>query len=78
MAKYNYYLMVGPYGGKHTIGTIPKKVAEYWLNKGADAFDEYMLDDDHDKINNSGSIPKEYQLPVWYELNNIGIKVVLS
>lgn len=72
MAKYNYYLMVGPYGGKHTIGTIPKKAAEYWLDKGADAFDEYMLDDDHDKINKSGTIPKEYQLPIWYELNNVG------
>ena len=72
MAKYNYYLMVGPYGGKHTIGTIPKKVAEYWLDKGADAFDKYMLDDDHDKINKSGTIPEEYQLPVWYELNNVG------
>jgi hypothetical protein len=71
MAKYKYYLMAGPYGGEHTIGTIPKKVAEYWLDKGADAFDKYMLDDNHDKINNSGTIPEEYQLPIWYELNNI-------
>jgi hypothetical protein len=71
MAKYKYYLIAGPYGGEHTIGTIPKKVAVYWLDKGADSFDEYMLNDDHDKINNSGTIPEEYQLPIWYELNNV-------
>ena len=71
MEKYKYYLMAGPYGGEHTIGTIPKKAAEYWLDKGADAFDEYMLDGDHDEINNSSTIPKEYQLPIWYKLDNV-------
>ena len=71
MAKYSYYLTAGPYGGEHTIGTIPKKVAKYWLDQGADAFGEYMLDGDHDSINDSGEIPKEYQLPIWQELNNV-------
>jgi len=71
MAKYKYYLIAGPYGGKHTIGTIPKKVAKYWLDKGADAFGEYMLDSNHDKINDTGRIPEEYQLPIWHKLDNI-------
>ena len=71
MAKYKYHLIAGPYGGKHTIGTIPKKVGKYWLDKGADAFGEYMLDSDHDKINNSCEIPEEYQLPIWHKLDNI-------
>ena len=71
MAKYKYYLKAGPYGGKHTIGTIPKKVAKYWLDKGADAFGEYMLDSNHDKINDTGRIPEEYQLPIWHKLDNI-------
>ena len=71
MAKYKYYLMAGPYGGEQTIGSIPKKVADYWLDKGADAFDEYMLSGDHDEINNTGTIPEEYQLPIWHELDNV-------
>ena len=71
MTKYKYYMTAGPYGGEHTIGTIPKRVAEYWLNKGADAFDQYMLDDNHDQFNESGKIPKEYQLPTWYKLDNV-------
>ena len=71
MAKYSYYLMAGPYGGEHTIGTIPEKVAKYWLDQGADAFGEYMLDTNHDKINDSGAIPKKFQLPIWQRVNNI-------
>ena len=35
---YKYHVLGTPYGGEHTIGTIPKKVAEYWLKQGADAF----------------------------------------
>ena len=71
MAKYKYYLHAGHYGGEHTIGTIPKEVAEYWLDKGADAFEEYMLDWDHDEINDSGTIPEEFQLPNWYDVDDI-------
>ena len=71
MAKYSYYLMAGPYGGEHTIGTIPEKVAKYWIGKGADAFGEYMLNSNHNKINDTDKVPKKYQLPIWQELNNI-------
>ncbi|MBH89275.1 MAG: hypothetical protein CMF71_03450 [Magnetovibrio sp.] len=71
MAKYSYYLTAGPYGGEHTIGTIPEKVAKYWLGKGADAFGDYMLSNDHKKINETMGVPKKYQLPNWQELNNI-------
>jgi hypothetical protein len=69
MFKYGFY--ASRYGGEHTIGTIPKKVAEYWLDKGADAFKEYMLDWNHDEINDSGTIPEEDQLPNWYEVDDI-------
>ena len=71
MAKYSYYFMAGPYGGEHTIGTIPEKVAKYWIGKGADAFGEYMLNSNHNKINDTNKVPKKYQLPIWQELNNI-------
>ena len=68
---FKYHLYGSRYGGEHTIGTIPIDVAEYWLDKGADAFEDYMLDWEHDEINMSGEIPEKYQLPNWYEVDNI-------
>ena len=68
---YEYTLYASRYGGEHTIGTISNDVAEYWLDKGDDAFAEYMMDGDHDVINEDGFIPKDYQLPIWYEVDDI-------
>jgi hypothetical protein len=69
--KYEYHIYGSRCGGEHTIGTIPKKVAEYWSQQGADAFEEYMLNWEHEELNEGASIPKEYQLPNWYELDDI-------
>jgi hypothetical protein len=34
MAKYSYSINISRLGGEHTIGTISRKVANYWLNVG--------------------------------------------
>ena len=45
--KYKYKVSISRYGGEHTIGTIPTKVANWWLeNKTADEFEEYILSHD--------------------------------
>ena len=42
--KYKYKVSISRYGGEHTIGTIPTKVANWWLeNQTADEFEEYIL-----------------------------------
>ena len=69
--SYKYCMLGSRYGGEHTIGTISRDVAEYWLKQGEGAFENYMLNFDHDELNEKGSIPKEYQLPNWYELDDI-------
>ena len=73
--KYKYNFNISRYGGEHIIGTIPLKVAEWWLdNKTADEFEEYIFshdwNEDKDKLNES--IPKEFQInEYWHDLDNI-------
>ena len=71
---YEYNVWGSRYGGEHTIGTIPKNVAKYWLEKGQDAFKEYMFagywEDDKEELNKT--IPKEYQIDkYWHDLDDI-------
>ena len=71
---YEYYLTASRYGGEHTIGTIPQKIADYWLDKGQEAFQEYMFagywDDDKDELNKN--IPVEYQIDTyWHDMDDI-------
>ena len=63
--KYKYDVYISRYGGEHTIGTIPLKVAKWWLeNKTADEFEEYVFshdwNDDKEELNKS--IPEEFQI----------------
>jgi hypothetical protein len=72
--KYEYHIWGSRYGGEHTIGTIPQKVADYWLEQGQDAFQDYMFagywEDDKEELNKT--IPKEFQIDTyWHDLDNI-------
>ena len=72
--KYKYNIYISRLGGEHTIGTIPIKVAKYWLEKGEDAFENYMLcdpfDDEKEELNKS--IPKEFQInEYWHDMEDI-------
>ncbi len=62
------YIITGQrYGGEHTIGIISKETAKYWETQ--DNFEEYIFD--ADDRNNDGSIPEKYQLPNWYEIDDV-------
>jgi len=73
--KYKYTVDISRYGGEHTIGTIPLKVAKWWLeNKSADEFEDYMLcdpfDDEKEELNKS--IPEEFQInEYWHDMEDI-------
>ena len=72
--KFEYHLFGSRYGGEHTIGTIPQKIANYWLDKGQEAFEEYMFagywDDDKEELNKN--IPVEYQIDTyWHDIDDI-------
>ena len=73
--KYKYDVHISRYGGEHTIGTIPLKVAKWWLaNKTADEFEEYILSHDweEDKDEFNKSIPEEFQInEYWHDLDDI-------
>ena len=70
---YKYHVLGTSNGGEHTIGTIPKKVAEYWLKQGDDAFQEYMFAWDDEKVELNKNIPEEFQLEQdWYDIDDIG------
>ena len=69
--KYKYNICATRYGGEHTIGTIDKSVASYWLNRGQDEFEDYMTDWDREEANEKFNVPKKYQLPDWYEIDDI-------
>ena len=62
------YLIIGQrYGGEHTIGTLPKEVADYWLEQSD--FDDYIFDTD--ERNRDGTIPEKYQLNDWFNYSNV-------
>ena len=72
---YKYKVYTQGYGGEHTIGTISKQVAEWWLNnKTPDEFEEYIhsYDWDDDKEIANKSIPKQFQInKYWHDLDDI-------
>ena len=72
--KYKYNVHISRYGGEHTIGTIPLKVAKWWLeNKTADEFEDYIISFCwSDKEEQNKSIPEEFQInEYWHDLDNI-------
>ena len=75
MVDMKYKIITQRYGGEHTIGTISAEVARYWLHDKREAinphgdFEEYIFD--ADDRNEEGSIPEKYQLPNWYEIDDI-------
>jgi hypothetical protein len=69
------YLIIGQrYGGEHTIGTLPKEVADYWEEQSD--FEEYIFDTDD--RNEDGTIPKKYQLSNWYEHSDVMCEYALE
>jgi hypothetical protein len=69
--EYVYNLIGYRHGGEYTIGTISKSVAAYWLKKGNKTFEEYMTSQQRELFNKNLIIPKKFQLPEWYELDDI-------
>ena len=67
--SYTYQISAYRYGGEHTIGTIPRKVALWWMQNHSDDFEHYFMQDDktHDSEDNWGHIPEEYRLENFYE-----------
>jgi len=74
MAKYKYFINISRLGGEHTIGTISRKVANYWLDEGPDKFEEYIFSNDwgEDKEELNKSIPEEFQInEYWNDMDDI-------
>lgn len=72
MPAENVYRLTGyRYGGEYTIGTISKSVAAYWLKKGDKVFEKYMTSPQQELFNKNLTIPEEFQLPKWYELDDL-------
>ena len=67
--SYKYEITAGRYGGEHVIGTIPNSVAEYWMDKGDEVFEEYLFN--WDRENDFPNIPKKYELNEWHDIDNI-------
>lgn len=70
--KYEYLIYSRQYGGEYTIGTLDKKVGDYWLDKEQSELENYVFsnwDEEKDKLNKS--IPKEYQLGYWHDYDDI-------
>ena len=72
--SFTYIIDSQKIGGERIIGTIPSKVAIYWLENHADDFEYYFLDEDknHNSDGRWNHIPKEYRVGnYWYENDNI-------
>ena len=72
--SFTYIIDSQKIGGERIIGTIPSKVAIYWLENHADDFEDYFLDEDKNYHSNGrwNHIPKDYRLGnYWYENDNI-------
>jgi hypothetical protein len=69
LGVYTYQISAYRYGGEHTIETIPRKVALWWMQNHPDDFEDYFLQEDktHHSEDNWGHIPEEYRLGEWYE-----------
>ena len=55
------------FGGEFVIGTVPKKTALYWEERGEEDFLDHVYHEDLDL----DSVPEEHQLPAWYEIDDI-------
>jgi len=62
-----YLIIAQRYGGEHTIGTLPREVADYWEEQSD--FEEY-ISDTYER-NEDGTIPEKYQLGDWYECDDV-------
>ena len=72
--KYKYKILTSRYGGEHVIGTIDKKVANYWLLQGQEKFEDYVFshnwEEEKDELNKT--VPKEFQIDeYWHDMDNI-------
>lgn len=72
--SYKYMVYALGHGGEHTIGIIPHKVAEYWLDKENVELYLYMFsgywDDDKEELNKT--IPEEFQInEYWHDMDEI-------
>ena len=63
---YRYSVSATQYGGEHTIGTITKDQAEYWLDRDDDELQQHISDDEGDE-----NPPKQFRLGYWQDLDNI-------
>jgi hypothetical protein len=68
--SYTYKISAQNIGGERVIGTIPSKVAVYWLENHYNDFEEYYLSEgrDYDSDGRWNHIPEEYRLEFdhWY------------
>ena len=62
--KYKYGISVSRWGGEHVVGKLTNKVGKYW-SKHEDKLEDHVCD------GVSKGVPKEYRLPMWYELDDI-------
>ena len=69
--SHTFEITAGRLGGEHTIGTIPNSVANYWLKKNNEDFQEYLFSWDKEQIEKDWRIPKKYQLNEWFEYDDI-------
>jgi len=73
--SYSYKISAQNIGGERVIGTIPSKVAYYWLENHSDDFQDYYFDEDRDYGADGrwNHIPEEYRLDDrdWYEIDGI-------
>lgn len=60
---FNYSLNVTKYGGEHTIGTITKAQADYWLSYEEDVLEDHIQNWSGD----AEKIPKQFHLGIWNE-----------
>ena len=70
-SKFRYKVVAKGSGGEYTIGTVDENTSEYWLAQGKDKFKEYMISNDRREVNSKFNVPEEFQLPSWYEIDNI-------
>jgi len=68
--SYTYKISAQRMGGERTLGTIPKKIAEWWLENENDDFTDYFMHEEksHNSDDGWGHIPEEYRLGdgCWY------------
>lgn len=69
--QFQYKIVARGSGGEYTIGAVDEKISEYWLEQGKNKFKEYMINNDREESNSKFNVPEEYQLPAWYEIDNI-------